>query len=215
MQISWNGLGSFVIQGKPVQGEVALVTDPFENSVGIRFPRTLTAAIVVQSHDAPEANNVKAVSGEKKKKPFIITHAGEYEVSGIFVTGIDAPKKDGTAHTIYRIRLEEMVIAFLGAIDRKLKDEEIEALGDVDILMVPVGGKDVLDKSTAAEVVAQVQPRMIVPSYFEVKGLKKKLDSVEGFCKEVACPYEDVNKLKVTKRDLPDEDVIARILSRG
>ncbi len=215
MQISWNGLGSFVLQGKPISGEVALVTDPYQNSVGLRFPRTLSAAIVVESHKSDVANNAEAVSGEDKKKPFLITHAGEYEVQGIFVTGISAPKKDGTDHTIYRIRLEDIVVGFLGAIDRKLTDKEIEALGDIDILILPVGGGEVLDKDKAAEVVAQVEPRMVIPAYYHVTGLKKKLSDVEGFCKEISCPREDVNKLKVTRNDLPDEDVVVQVLSRG
>ncbi|MBU1126077.1 MAG: MBL fold metallo-hydrolase [Patescibacteria group bacterium] len=215
MQISWNGLGSFVLQGKPIAGEVALVTDPYQNSVGLRFPRTLSAALVLESHDAEEANNVESISGEEKKKPFLISHAGEYEVQGIFVSGIHAPKKDGTPHTIFRIRLEDISIAFLGAIDRKLTDKEIGALGDIDILIVPVGGGSVLDKDRAAEVVAQVEPRMVIPSYFHVAGLKQKLADVEGFCKEVSCPREDVNKLKVTRNDLPEEDIVVRVLSRG
>ena len=215
MQISWNGLSSFVIQGKPIQGEVVLVTDPYQNSVGLRFPRTLSAATVVQSHDADEANNTDAVAGDDKKKPFLVHHAGEYEVQGIFVTGIKASKKDGTDHSIFRIRLEDISIGFLGAIDRKLNDKELELLGDIDILIVPVGGGTVLDKDTAAEVVNQVEPRMVIPSYFDVSGLKNKLDDVESFCKEVSCPREDINKLKITKSTLPQEDLEVRVLSRG
>lgn len=215
MQISWNGLGSFVIAGKPVSGDVMLVTDPYQNSVGLRFPRTLAAAIVVQSHDAEEANNYSSVEGEENKKPFLVDHAGEYEAQGIFVTGIQAPKKDGTKHTIFRIRLEDMSIGFLGAIDRILTDKEIELLGAIDILILPVGGGQVLSKDLSAEVVTQVEPRMIIPSYYDVAGTKLKLDDVEGFCKEVSCPREDVNKLKITQSTLPQEEVVVRVLSRG
>lgn len=215
MQISWNGLSSFVIKGKTTLGEVSLVTDPYDNSVGLRFPRTLTSAIVVQSHDAPEANNVSAVPGEEGETPFFVHHAGEYEVQGIFVTGVQAKKKDGTPHSIYRIRLEDVKIGFLGALDRELTDREIEALGEIDVLIVPIGGGKVLDKDEASDLVSQIEPRLVIPSYYDVSGLKQKLDKVEGFCKELACPREDINKLKITRSSLPVDEINVRVLSRG
>lgn len=215
MQISWNGLSSFVIKGKPIQGDVALVTDPYQNEVGLRFPRTLSAAVVVQSHDSTESNNAAAISHEDNKSPFLITHAGEYEVQGIFITGINAPKKDETPHAIYRIRLEDINIGFLGQIDRKLTDQELEKLGDIDVLIIPVGGDGAADKDLAADIVSQVEPRMVIPSYFSVKGLKKKLATVDSFCKELSCPMEEVNKLKLTKSALPTDEINIRVLSRG
>lgn len=214
MNISWNGLGSFTITGKPLAGEVTLVTDPFDNSTGLRFSRTLKAAVVVQSHEAEVANNIDAVSGEEKD-PFIITHAGEYEVKGIFVTGISAPKKDGTAHTVYRIVLEEIVIGFLGSLDRALTDAELEKLGNIDILLTPAGGAQVLDAKKAAEVVSQVEPRVVIPSYVHVKGVKEKFSDAEGVCKELACAREDVNKFKIKKSGLPSDDMKIVVLARA
>lgn len=214
MQITWNGLGSFTIVSKPLDGDVTLVTDPYDNATGLRFPRTLSAAIVVSSHKGDEAGNVSAVSGEQNKKPFAIDHPGEYEVKGVFIKGIQADKKDGTEHTIYRIGTEGMQIAFLGALDRPLKDDEIQALGNIDVLVVPVGGGAVLGKDDANEVVSQIEPRLVVPSHFNVKGLKLKREDVEGFCKELACPTEEMNKLKVTKSSLPQEDINIAVLSK-
>lgn len=207
MQITWNGLGSFAITGKPIQGDVTLVTDAYQNSTGLRFPRTLTGSIVVQSHDGDLASNTSAIGDEGKIKPFAVTHAGEFEVRGIFVTGIRAPKKDGTEHTIYRIGLEGMKIAFLGALDRKLTDKELAALGDIDILIVPVGGGSVMDKDTASDVVSQVEPRLVIPSHFKVQGLKEKFADVKPFCDELACPTEESKKIKLTKSGLPQEDI--------
>ena len=215
MNITWHGLGSFSISGKPIAGEVAIVTDPYAGGDGLRYPRTLTAAMVAQSHAGDDANNVDAISGTDKKKPFLVNHAGEYEVQGIFVTGIRAPKKSGEEHTIYRITMEGIKIAFLGSIDRKLKENEIERLGDIDVLIVPVGGGDVLDQGTAQEVVNQVEPRMVVPSYFQIAGSKRKLADAETFCKELACPREDTNKLKVSKSSLPQDDVQVVVLAKS
>ena len=216
MKISWNGLGSVTITGKPVEGEVTLVTNPYQNETGLRFARTLKASVVVSSHDAPEANNIEAVAGEgQNTKPFAVRYAGEYEVRGIFVTGISAPLKDKTPHTIYRFDLEGMAVGFLGALDRPLTDSEVEKLGSIDILLVPSGGGDVLDAKDAAAVVSQVEPRMVIPTYVHAKGMKKKVSDAEGICKELACAREDVNTLKLKKSALPVEDMQIAVLSRS
>ena len=215
MDITWHGLGSFSFSGKPVSGEVTLVTDPFEGGEGLRYPRTLSAALVVQSHEGKDAGNAEAISGMDKKQPFVVHHAGEYEVQGVFVTGIRAPKKDGSEHTIYRIIFEGIKIGFLGALDRTLTDTELERLGDIDVLIVPVGGGEVLNKDGAQDVVNQVEPRLVVPSYFHVSGSTRTLEGADAFCKELACPREDSNKLKITKSSLPEDDVKVAVLAKS
>ncbi|MFH1712501.1 MAG: MBL fold metallo-hydrolase [Patescibacteria group bacterium] len=207
MNIIWNGLGCFSLTGKPISGDVTLITDPYDKTTGLRVPRTLKSSIVVQSHDAPEANNLAAVSPEDGKKPFEVTHAGEYEIQGIFVTGINAPKKSGVDHFIFRIDIEDLAIGFLGALDRTLSDKELAKLGNIDVLIIPVGGGSVLDTDTAADVVQQVEPRIVIPSHFMIPGLKTKLGDVEKFCKELSCAREDSNKIKITKSSLPADEI--------
>lgn len=215
MNIVWNGLSSFTITAKPADREVTVVTDPYGNDLGLRFPRTLEAAMVVSSHDDQAANNFEALVGEDRKAPFAVVHAGEFEVQGVFVKGVSAPKKDGSAHTIYRIDAEDVSIGFLGAIDRDLTAKEIESLGNIDVLIVPVGGGSVLNKDQAAELVSQIEPRLVIPSYYEVEGLKVSFAPVEPFCKDLACPREDVNKLKLSKANLPSDEIKIAVLSRG
>lgn len=213
--ITWNGLGSFTISAKPMSEEVTVVTDPYEAEVGLKLPRSLAAALVVSSHDEPEASNTSAIEAEHDQKPFVITHGGEFEVKGVFVRGVRAPKKDGTEHTLYRIDAEDISIGFLGAIDRELTDPEIEALGTIDVLILPVGGGSVLTKDQASAVVSEIEPRLVIPSYFEVSGLKKPLGSVEPFCRDLACPREDVTKLKITKAGLPTEEIRIAVINRS
>lgn len=205
MQITWNGLGSFSITAKPAQGDVTLVTDPFHDEGKMKLPRSLAASLVVVSHDQKESNNTTAVAGEGKSRPFIVDHPGEYEVQGAFVYGIRAPKKDGTEHTIYLISVEDIRIAFLGAIDRMLTDEEMKRLGTVDVLIVPVDGGNVLSNEQANELVASIEPRMVIPSY---------ASDVEKFCQELACPRENAGKLKITKSSLPQDEIRVAVLSR-
>lgn len=215
MQINWNGLGSFTIVGKPIAGEVTLVTDPYQNSTGLRFPRAQSASIIVQSHDSNGANNSEAIQKEGEKSPFLVSHAGEYEVRGIFVTGIHAPLQDVTPHTVYRIELEDIAIGFLGALDRTLSDKEMEYLGAIDILIVPAGGKTVLDAKQAADLISRIEPRLVIASYIHSDGLNAPLADAWALAREIGCATEEVNKLKITKTGLPQDDEKMIIFSRS
>ncbi|EKD47274.1 MAG: Zn-dependent hydrolase of the beta-lactamase fold-like protein [uncultured bacterium] len=215
MNISWNGFGSFTIAGKPIDGEVTLVTDPYQNTTGLRFPRTLKASIVAQSHAGDYANNITSISAEGDKRVFLVSHAGEYEVGGIAVQGITALKKDGTEHTIFKIMIEDVKIAFLGALDRELTEKEVEALGNIDVLIIPIGGKSVMNASTATEVVSQIEPRIVIPSFAHIADIKEAFADIGPFCKEIGCVAEEVNKAKITKSSLPDEEMQVLILSRS
>lgn len=218
MQISWNGFGSFTVAAKTAQGDVTLVTNPFSREDGPKFPRSLAASIVVASHEGKDADNAGAVTPEypeDKRCPFVIDHAGEYEVRGVAVTGVFAPKKDGTAHTVYRFDIEGMSIGFLGAIDRALTDKEAEGLGNIDVLIVPSGGKDVLGAGSAAEVVAQVEPRLVIPSYVSGEGVATDYAEHGAICRELSCPTESSSKLKLTRAALPEEDMKIITMSKG
>lgn len=205
MQISYNGFGSFTFTVKPAQSDVTLVTNPFV-SAGVKF-KSVAASLVVSSHDGKDANNVSAVEAEhpeERKTVFSIAHAGEYEVGGVAVSGVEADKKDGTKHAIYRIDGEGLHVGFLGAIDRVLTEKEIDLLGPIDILIVPAGGKDVLNASLASEVVAQIEPRLVIASY--VHG-EDGYGTVDALKRELSCPVEEVSKLKIARAGLPEEDM--------
>ncbi|MEK7615316.1 MAG: MBL fold metallo-hydrolase [Patescibacteria group bacterium] len=217
MQLSWHGLSAFEIVTKNTDGEVVLVTDPYDNATGLRFPKTIEGHIVTVSHDEAEANSVTSVTGS----PALITVPGEFEVRGVFVFGIDAPLKRQdkkgrpSPNILYRIETEGMQIAHLGSLDRLLTDEELERLKNIDILMVPVGGGMVLSPTLAAEVISQIEPRVIIPMMYELPGLKETYGPVEAFYKAMgACRREDMNKYKVTRKDLPEEDMLIVTLTK-
>jgi hypothetical protein len=216
MQIKWNGFSSFEISCKTPNGTVELVTDPYQNTTGLRFPRTLEAQLLLTSHDEEDANNLAAVTGE----PYLIDLPGEFEVKGVFVYGINAPLKreekgKAVKNLIFRIEAEDMQIAHLGALDRPLTDEELQKLNNVDILMIPVGGGRVMDAKTAAQVISQVEPRIIIPMTHDLPSVKEDLAGVETFCKEMgACRKEEANKFKISRKKLPQEDMLIMTLSR-
>ncbi len=216
MLITNHGLSCFSFNVKTISGEANLVVDPYQNETGLRFPRTLEADIVASSHNRESANNIEGVVAPADGKTFVVDLAGEYEVKGLFVYAINATLKDGkTAHRIFRIEAEGMNIAHLGALDRMLSDEESAQLGSIDILILPVGGNRVMDAKTAMAVVEQVEPRLVIPSTFALTNLKESLADVDAFCKVFgSCEREASPKLKISRKDLPEEDVIARVLSR-
>lgn len=203
--IQANGLASFQITTKTLQQEVRIVTDPYSNEVGMRFPRTLEAEIILISHDAPEANNTEAVSGSK----FLVTLPGEYEVAGVFVYGISAPLKNGAAHNVYLIEAEGIRLVHLGALDRKLTDEEQTLIGDVDILFVPVGGGAVLGADEASKLVQDIEPRVVIPMFYgECDTLNLKERTPAAFLKTLGAPHTDEGeKWKIAKSQLPEEEM--------
>lgn len=217
MQLSWLGLSSFEITTKTTNGEVILVIDPYDNQTGLRFPRTIEGHIVLVTHDELDANNIKAITGS----PYIIKTPGEYEIRGVFVFGVSSPLKREVKKSVpvenilYRIELEGMHLAHLGALDRELTDEELKRLQNIDVLMVPVGGGGVLTPSAAAEVISQIEPRVVIPMMHSIPNLKVKYETVDAFCKAMGtCRREHMNKFKVSRKDLPEEDMLIVTLER-
>lgn len=211
MQLSWLGLSSFEITTKNALGEVVVVTDPYDNQTGLRFPRTLEGHLVLVSHNEPDANSTASVSGT----PHVVDIPGEFEVRGVFVYGMNTPLKRGIPNVLYRIEAEGMHLAHLGALDRELTDEELKRLQNIDILMIPVGGAGVLTPSQASEVIAQIEPRVVIPMTHQLPNLKTKYETVDAFCKQMgACRREEMNKYKVMRKDLPEEDMLIVNLTR-
>lgn len=212
MNIQWFGLGQFSITGKLGGDEVGLVFDPFTDKFGIKPPRSLQADIIARSHEGKYADGGDYISASDDREVFEVHHAGEYESRSIFVHGVSAPVEGYDMHSLYKVFIEDISVAHLGVLNRLLKDKEVEALGDVDILIVPVGGDDVLSGKTAAEVVNQVEPRVVIPAYYHSDKLKTKHEGVESFVKELGVTPDKQKKYKVSKSGLPQEDMELIIL---
>ncbi|MCC7357791.1 MBL fold metallo-hydrolase [Candidatus Uhrbacteria bacterium] len=214
MQIYWLGYSSIRIEATHNQQEVTLVTDPFENEGNLRFPRTLAPDVLVLSHQDRDRFNIEGVQGA----PFIVSEPGEYEIKGLFVQGIQDPAVDDQERSrpvLFRMVVENMSLGFLGRIHRTLTDREIEALGDIDVLLLPVGGGDVLNSKSASEAIALIEPRVVVPLYHDIPGIKVPLEHVDQFCKSLGvCRRQDSNKLKLTKKDLPADDLLVAVLEK-
>lgn len=216
MIIQWLGQSCFKIQGKGEAGEeVTIVIDPFAPTIGRKLPRNLSADILLLTHDHPGHAYREGVGG----KPFVIAGPGEYETKGVFVYGIstfhdaEQGKKEGT-NTLYHMTIEGMTLVHCGDLGHALTEEQLGVIEDAHILCVPVGGGKTLDAKGATEVVSQIEPRIILPMHYALPGLSVKLDSVDRFCREMgASAAEQPDKLRISLKDLPQEEVRVVVLS--
>jgi L-ascorbate metabolism protein UlaG (beta-lactamase superfamily) len=214
MIITWLGQSAFKLQDKISGDGVTVVTDPYGKETGLKMP-SFEADIVTISHDHADHNNSEALRGN----PFIIDCAGEYDTKGILIEGIDSyhDEEEGKlrgGNIIYRIEIDDISIVHLGDLGHVLSNEQLEKLVGTDILLVPVGGKFTLDAKKAVEVISQIEPRIVIPMHYKIDGLAyEDFDSIEKFIKELGIEPSREEKLKISKKDLPQEEMELVILS--
>ncbi len=212
MTISYLGQSCFKLQDKLGPEGVTLVTDPFGKELGFKVPN-FEADIVTVSHQHLDHNN----SGALRGNPFVIDTPGEYDIKNVMVQGVETfhDAKGGAErgkNIVYRIEMDDLTIVHLGDLGHILTDEQLEQLDDVDILFIPVGGKVTLDAKMAVEVIGQLEPRIIIPMHFKFPGSKFELEPVEKFIKELGVQPRKEEKLKIAKKDLPQEGMELVIL---
>jgi len=215
MTIQWHGQACFQITARRNKDEeTRLVIDPFSEKIGLRLPK-LEADILLVTHDHPDHNNVKAVGAATSgHPPFLIDGPGEYEIKKVFIQGIPSwhDKVKGKSrgnNTCYTIETEEMKLCHLGDLGQgELSDEQLQALGEIDILMIPVGGIYTISGEEASKIISQIEPKIVIPMHYSLPKLKIKLEGIEKFLKVMGKKEtESLNKLSIKKKDLPKEEV--------
>jgi L-ascorbate metabolism protein UlaG (beta-lactamase superfamily) len=218
MQLLWKGQACFSITiQRNKQEQVKILIDPFDASLGLKVP-LLEADIVLSTHDHFDHNNIKASKGE----PFVVTSPGEYEIKDVFIRGIasfhdDTLGKERGLNTIFIIEGEGMRMCHMGDFgQQELTAEQVGQIGNIDILFVPVGGTYTIDGKQAAKVVAQIEPRVVIPMHYALPSLKVKLAKVDDFLAAMGKKSEEVqSKLVIKTRDLPVEDTTVTVLKPG
>ena len=203
MDISWFGQSCFKIKGK----QASIILDPYSDQIGFKLPK-LESDIVAITHDHYDHSASSEVSGD----PFVITGPGEYEIKGISVVGMSSfhDNKKGQErgkNILYNVQVDGVRIAHLGDLGQEeLTAAQIEGLGNVGVLMIPVGSVYTIDASTAAKIAASLEPDIILPMHYQDKEAKVDLEPVENFLKEMGKEnVEKVKKLTVSKDRLPSE----------
>lgn len=210
MVITWYGQACFKIQS----GDLVIAIDPFDKEIGFTPPR-FKADIVLVTHDHHDHNNAAAIAGE----PFVITGAGEYEVKGANITGIEtyhdtAQGRERGRNTIYMIEVEGVRILHMGDFgEEKMREETLEAAGEADILMIPVGGVYTIEGDAAAKIARQIEPAIVIPMHYKIPGLKPPLAGLEQFLKEMGVKDADAQeKLTIKKKDIPEDGKTAVVV---
>jgi len=246
MTINWHGQSCFqIIARREKNNQVSIVIDPFDEALGLRVPK-LEADILLTTHSHSDHNNVKAVAGQ----PFLISGPGEYEVKEVYIQGIHSlsaakpllagdetksqrpwhDEKQGSQrgeNTIYTIETEDLKLCHLGDFGQKeLTEEQLEKIGEVDILMIPVGGVSTISAKEATKVMSQIEPKIIIPMHYQIPRfrrakakvekketsstpkLKLKLDGIDKFLKVVGIKsIAPESKLSIKKKDIVQEEV--------
>ncbi len=206
MTINWFGLSSFKITGK----DVTIITDPFGKETGLSAVRGNADIIITSDPQNPWCNNFSSISGT----PFTISGPGEYDIKGVFVIGTEAGGKNSKTSAIYSIEVEDIRISFLGPLKiSELSDKQKEVLEGSDIVLVPVGGKDVTGYEEAAKIAAKLEPFYIIPHSYKTTGLDIGLDKLDKFLQEMGGKHTEMEKFSIKKKELSGESTSLVVLT--
>lgn len=199
MTINWYGEGCFKI----VENGVTITTDPVESFTGLAAPRFKTDVIVRTMMNPLSPEDDKPIA-QNDGEAVVIAGPGEYEVKGIQITGWPLMKSSGkdTLRSIFRIKTDELTVGLLGHLSEFNEPEILEELGDVDVLIIPGGGAPFIGQEAAAKLVRQIEPRVVIPSFFKIPGLKRKSEDVTEFLKEVGLKAEPSEKFSAKRKEL-------------
>jgi L-ascorbate metabolism protein UlaG (beta-lactamase superfamily) len=182
LEITWYGHSCFRFVER---GMASVVTDPFDSEEIGYAPLKLKADIVTSSCNMPGHSYLAAVKGS----PFEILGPGEYELGEVFITGVQTNGKkkqeDEIRNTLYLIDYNGVTIAHLGNMNHVPSQTEIEALGSVNIALVPIGGGSGLNASKASEIISLLEPNLVVPMHYKTPECKIEMDGLDQFLKQM------------------------------
>jgi len=195
MKITWYGQSCFKLQNNR---DVLLIDPHGPKNVGLKGPGS--KATIFVSTDPKDKGPVGLKEG------FLISSPGEYEVRGIMVYGINCARKDKEL-TIYQIEMDGIRFGVLGEINTPLKSEELEHLDGIDVLFVPVGGKNTIGIDKAVEIINSIEPKIVIPCCYKIPKIKINMGTLEEFLKEMGVKnIEKLERFSLNKKDLSSEE---------
>ncbi len=209
MEITWLGHSCFQLRGK----NVTLITDPFSPQYGdvSKLGKT-NASIVTVSHEHAGHNYVEGITGVGGKAPRVVHSPGEYEISDVLITGVASyhDNKRGQEqgrNTIFIIHLDDIAVCHLGDLGHTLQEEQLEDVADADVLLLPIGGHNGLNMTQTAEIIGQVEPRVVIPMHYkpvapdDTSG--ETPNQLEKFCREMGIDKNNIQpKFTITHNTL-------------
>lgn len=208
MNIQYYGHSCFKITTK-TEGrgseDIIIFIDPFDKKIGLKPPQGRADVVFISHTQHDDHSNVDAL----KENPVVIDVPGEYSVKGINVNGVDSFHDDQEGalrgrNTMFVLDTEDIRICHMGDLGTpELSVKQMEKIGNIDILMIPVGGKYTINGKQAAKIAKKLSPSIIIPMHYKVSGIKMDIDDEKEFCNEIGdCPKNKVNKITLKKKDL-------------
>jgi L-ascorbate metabolism protein UlaG (beta-lactamase superfamily) len=200
MEITWLGYSCFRLKGK----NITVITDPYPPGLGYTLDK-LSADIITVSHNHANHSYISPIGGQPK----VISRPGEYEIGGTLIIGISAfhDAENGAAlgkNTIYAIEVDDITICHLGDVGHPLSSTQTEELGNIDVLLVPVGGGTTISATQAAALVRHIEPKIVIPMHYKTPTLTKELDPIDKFLKEMGLTaVEPQPKISINRATLP------------
>lgn len=178
MRFRWFGHACFELV---FENGTVIVTDPFDASVGYPLPEVKALGVTV-SHDHFDHNYVEVVKGQ----PQVVKGPGSHKVDGIEITGIKtfhdpSGGSERGENTVYVFDDGKMRVAHLGDLGHVLNQQQLDALGSLDVLLIPVGGFYTIDPEEAADLVEKIKPRIVIPMHFKTEAIDFPIVSVDEF----------------------------------
>ena len=218
MDITYIGHSCFKIRGKTA----TVVCDPYSDSVGFSMP-SVSADVVTLSHDHEDHNQAQKISGTARRQdPYIISAPGEYEVMDIGIFGWasfhdGSEGKERGKNVMYVIHIDGIKVLHLGDLGHTLSDSLIDSLGEVDILLLPVGGIYTINSQQALEVVQQLSPSIVIPMHYRTDKHDSRvyggLSTIDDFMKAFGSQdIEPLDKLIVATISTDDDARVIQLL---
>ena len=211
MRITWYGHACFKLSS---DSGLSVITDPFDESVGYDLPGE-KADIVTVSHQHFDHNHVEAGGG----RPEIVSQAGEFSIKGISIKGVQSYHDDQGGskrglNIIYVIEMDGIRVCHCGDLGHSLTQEQIDRMGEVDVLLIPVGGTYTIDAETAAGIVRKIEPSIAVPMHYKTDKIDFPIDGVDKFLEIMGEGDRlNTNTFEITERDIREKDTRVVVLN--
>ena len=211
MEITWLGHSCFRLR----TDDLAIVTDPFPDSSGLSMGAPSAIAVTV-SHQHENHNHWPGVSGNPK----VMSGPGEYDLSGIYITGTMTPggegDPEGKRNSAYLIDMDGLRLCHMGDVSGALATRQVEELTPTDILFLPTGGICTVEVPQAIEMVQALEPKIVIPMHYKLPGLKGDLKTLDIFLREMGLrDVEPQTRLNVTASNLPQEMRVVILEAQG
>ncbi|MBQ2715070.1 MAG: MBL fold metallo-hydrolase [Clostridia bacterium] len=205
MKIQWLGHSCFRLEEST---DSSVVTDPYRSYIGIELPKVQSDVVTV-SHDHDDHNFVEGVSGN----PVVLSETGSFDVKGIHISAIgsshdevDGAKRGG--NLIFKFRIDGVDVCHMGDIGQECTPDLAEAIGPVNVLLIPVGGNYTVDAEQAKEYVDRLMPDIVIPMHYKTRGVELDIDKVDGFLRQFddeVVEYAESDTIEISRAQFDGE----------